>query len=555
MHKLINSSAIILLLLLSLLTVWPIFLSGYFSHHDDLQVMRIFEMRKCFSDLQIPCRWVPDMGYGNGFPLFNYYGVFPYYLGAILSFFVGFVWAAKLLFFIPLVLGGISMYLLGKEIFGKIPGVVAGVLYLFAPYRAVDAYVRGAVSESFALALIPLVFYFILRLSKEKKLNNFLLLSAVTAFFLTTHNIMTMFFMPVIALWSIYCLWTEKFKNIFPLVSSFILGIGLSAFFLLPAFLENNLVQTETLTRFDLDFRVHFVTLNQLFFSRFWGYGASILGPEDQLSFQIGWPLWWFVPVGLIVWLIIAKKQKEKQMFIPGALLLIFLFSILMTHNKSAFIWEKIGILRFTQFPWRFLSLTIFSASLLGGFVLTAIKGDRNKKIAAGVIIIITILLNWNYFRPKEFYSFVNDESKLSGMEWETQQKAAILDYLPKTALEPREPASFSPIVVSGKAEIKDFENKSSSWQFKADVSENSNIEVPVFDFPNWEVRVNGEKFTHSHDNFLGRIRLDLQPGSYLVVGEFKNTMVRDLANVISLVSLLVLVVIFAHEKVRKYFI
>src|SRR3989304_10348317 len=89
---------LILLLAFSLLVVWPLFLPGYFSHHDDLQVMRIFEMRRCFEDLQIPCRWVPDMGYGNGFPLFNYYSVLPYYLGAVLSYVLGYIGAAKVLF-------------------------------------------------------------------------------------------------------------------------------------------------------------------------------------------------------------------------------------------------------------------------------------------------------------------------------------------------------------------------------------------------------------------------------------------------------------------------
>lgn len=553
MRKIINFLPIIILLILSLLIAWPIFLPGYFSHHDDLQVMRVFEMRKCLADFQIPCRWVPDMGYGNGFPLFNYYGIFPYYLGAILSFFVGFIWAAKLLFFIPLVLGGIFMYLLAKELWGKVSALAAGTLYLFAPYRAVDAYVRGAVSESFAVALIPLVFYLILKLSKEKKLSSFVLLSLSLLFFLTTHNIMTMFFMPIIALWLIYCLWAEKFKNVNSLFLSIILGIGLSAFFILPAYLENNLVQTETLTRFDLDFRVHFVTLNQLFLSRFWGYGASILGPEDQLSFQIGWPHWWLVPAALIVWLVLGKKLRDKQLLIPGVLFLIFLFSVLMAHNKSAFIWERIGILRFAQFPWRFLSLSIFSVSLLGGFAITIFKNEKWKKIGAAVIVLLAIFLNWSYFKPKEFYSFVTDDYKLSGVEWETQQKAAILDYLPKTALEPREPAPKNSIVVSGQAEVLNFENRSNRWQFKANVKETASIEVPVFDFPEWEVKVNGKKVAHSHDNFLGRIRFDLEPGKYQVKGEFKNTGIRNLANFISLVSLLVLVVIFVYEKNKKY--
>src|SRR3990167_687683 len=140
MSQIRNNLYLILIILLAGFIVWPIFMPGYFSHHDDLQVMRIFEMRRCFADLQIPCRWVPDMGFGNGFPLFNFYGVLPYYIGALLSFCFGYIGAAKVLFFIPLVLGGISMYLLGTETFReKKAGILAGVLYLFAPYRALDS--------------------------------------------------------------------------------------------------------------------------------------------------------------------------------------------------------------------------------------------------------------------------------------------------------------------------------------------------------------------------------------------------------------------------------
>ena len=213
MQKINNNLPIILILLLSLLVIWPLLLPGYFSHHDDLQVMRVYEMRKCLSDFQIPCRWVPDMGYGNGFPLFNFYGVFPYYIGALFSFFTGYVWAAKILFLIPAIFGGISMYFLGKEIFGKNGGVVAGVLYLFAPYRALDLYVRGAIAESFALAIVPLIFYFIIKLINVGSRNNFLGLTFSLTAFLLCHNIMTMLFIPVILIWTIYFLVISKFKN------------------------------------------------------------------------------------------------------------------------------------------------------------------------------------------------------------------------------------------------------------------------------------------------------------------------------------------------------
>ena len=540
-EKLVNHWPIVLILILSLLTVWPIFLSGYFSHHDDLQVMRVFEMRKCIEDLQIPCRWVKDMGFGNGFPLFNFYGVLPYYIGAILSYFLGFIGAAKALFFIPLILGGISMYLLASSAGGKWVGLSAASLYLFAPYRSLDAYVRGAVSESFALSIIPLVFYFGLRLAKGKTNFNFLLFSLSLGAFLISHNIMTMLFSPLLVLFVVYVSFRNKSKNIKAFIFSTLLGIGLSAFFLFPAYLEKPLIQTDTLTRFDLDFRVHFVTIRQLFLDRNWGYGASVLGPNDTISFQIGWPHWWLVIIGALIFIF-------KRKFLLLVLTAIFLISIFMTHNKSAFIWEKIGILRFTQFPWRFLSISIFSASLIGGSVLLFVK-EKWKSWVAFLIVVLTIIFNFSYFKPDKFYFDLTDQQKLSGNFWDEQRRAGILDYLPKGAYEPREAAPNNPLIILGKADVKNFINKSNSWQFDVNVKEEAKIEMPVFDFPNWEVSIDGHKISHNKENLLKRIQFNLKPGNYQVAGKLKDTPVRMFSNLISLLSLSTLLFILKYGR------
>ncbi|MDO8658737.1 MAG: hypothetical protein Q7K55_08400, partial [Candidatus Levybacteria bacterium] len=66
-------------LILTLSLFWPLFAAPYFTHHDDVQVIRLYEMDKCFKDQQIPCRWVPDLGGVYGYPLFNYYAPLPYY--------------------------------------------------------------------------------------------------------------------------------------------------------------------------------------------------------------------------------------------------------------------------------------------------------------------------------------------------------------------------------------------------------------------------------------------------------------------------------------------
>lgn len=530
----------ILITLLSGFIIWPLFLPGYFTHHDDLQVMRIFEMRKCFTDLQIPCRWVPDMGYGNGYPLFNYYNPLPYYIGGIFSYFVGFLISAKMLFLIPLLLGGISMYVFAKDLLGKEAGFLSAILYMFAPYRALDSYVRGAVAESFALAFFPLVLYFL-------KKGNLVLFSILLALFLTSHTIMTLLFLPVLIFFIGFWLYEKKI-NKKTVVLGLLLGFGLSVFFTLPAFFEKNLVQIENLARMELNFRAHFVTLPQLFLDRSWGYGASFAGPFDTISFQLGLPHWVLAFLSIPVVLFLKRKDR-KLLFLYFGIFLIFLFSIFMTHNKSAFVWENIGILRFAQFPWRFLSVSIFSMSLLGGIFIASL----NSKWGRGLVIIltlVTIFLNWSYFKPQKFFYEMSDEQKLTGVEWETQQKASILDYLPVGAVEPRERAADMPAVVTGEASISAFEKRSNSFTMEVDVKEKSQFELPLYNFPNWRVYDGGQLIKHVNGN-IGRISFVLEKGSHKILGKFQDTPIRTFSNFVSLISMFVLIYLI-YGKSRK---
>ncbi len=560
-----NNWQLVALLVVSLFIVWPIFLPGYFSHHDDLQVMRIFEMKKCFLDLQIPCRWVPDMGYGNGFPLYNYYSAFPYYLGGLLSFVFGYIWAAKLLFFLPLFFGGLGIYLLSKTLYdddhnsasSKNIALLSAILYTFAPYRSLDAYVRGAVAESFALALIPFVFYFVLNLSRKNSKINFFGLTISLGLFLLTHNIMTMFFLPILLVWTFVLIVRSKGTNFKSIIAGFILAFGIAGFFLLPAFLEKDLVQTDSLTRGDLNFRVHFVAIPQLFVERDWGFGASVFGPNDTISFQIGWPHWILVAISILFLSFRLFKKKQQDIFLTFSILffvIVFAGGIFMTHNLSAFVWEKIGLLRFTQFPWRFLSLAIFSASIIGVYFVSKIA-ERYRLIIVLIIGVLTILLNVSYFRPEKFYWGMTDGMKLTGPEWEQQQKASILDYLPVGASEPKEEAPESPIIRGGDANIFSLDKGTDWFESKIEVLEGgTSIEFPIFDFPDWQLTANGKPVNKNANNHVGRIEITLDKGTYTIDGKLHNTLIRTFGNGLSLVSILILIGIYYYDKRKKIF-
>lgn len=107
-------------LVLSISLLWPLFAAPLFAHQDDVQVIRLYEMGKCFKDGQIPCRWVPDLGNLYGYPLFNYYAPLSYYFGSLINLLTGsLLTSVKTMFGISFIGAYIFMYLLASKLWGK----------------------------------------------------------------------------------------------------------------------------------------------------------------------------------------------------------------------------------------------------------------------------------------------------------------------------------------------------------------------------------------------------------------------------------------------------
>jgi hypothetical protein len=541
MKKIIGVLLVIVLVFPTTLYLWG---RGYFIMHDDLQVMRVFQMDKCFADGQIPCRWSPDMAYGHGQAMFNFYSAFPYYLGALIRMVIplSVLATVKLLMIISLISGAIGMYLLAKEFWGRAGGVLSAVLYTYAPYHALVVLVRGALAESFALGILPFLWFFIFRVIKKPNFTKASLTAVSVFFLLTTHNISSMIYAPFTLLWALYWLFREKSLKAFKfLLYAGFLGLGLSAFFILPAIIEQNLIQTQHLTAEYSDYHAHFVTLNQLFIDRSWGNGASIFGPYDDLSFQIGWPHWWLAVIAgcfAIVWLSI-KKTRTRGLFV-GGLLGLFLLSAFLTHSKSLFIWEALPLIDFVQFPWRFLGLVIFFLSFAAGAV--AVHKIVIRKYFLGLIIFSAIFLNFSYFKPFYLNRSVTDKNKLTGEGFILQQKAAILDYLPKTAqIPPPGPAPEKPKFIQGEGYVENYNVSSNRFSFDADVFSDSTVEIPVMHFPGWIVIVDNRRVESGIHGAHGVISVDLEEGRHIVRGRFTEPPIRMGANLLTIASIIVL--------------
>lgn len=539
---------------------------GFFTMHDDLQAFRVLEMDECIKDFQIPCRWVPNSGYQYGYPLFNYYPPSVYYLGEffhLLGF--QFINSAKLLFIFGFITAGFSMYLLLKSWLGKWPALVGALMYVYAPYRAVDVYVRGAMSEYWALTFFPLIFWSSRQLILTNKLRYLVYFALSTGLLLLTHNLMPLTFLPLGVIWALYWIIAErKWKSVLSLISGGLLAVGMAAFFSLPVVFEGKYAHIESIIGGYFDYRMHFVSLNQLFISNYWGFGSSVWGTGDEMSLSTGQLHALVGFLTIILGLAFYKKDKKLSILtlILGATALGVLF---MIHQKSSEIWSLMPFLAYLQFPWRFLGDSIFLLSVLGG-ILIYMSGKYDFKISGikassllGVLIIIGLFVFYGaLFQPRTWLN-ISDEDKFTGKAWEKQLTISIFDYLPIYAkLPPIQKAPDKPEVLEGKANFTSY-YKGSNWQTgQVNISEEAVLRLPLFDFPGMKVWSNGKEIDHWHDDCrgqefcLGLITFKLSPGQYNIETKLTDTPVRTIGNTISLISVILLGGLFYMSFKRK---
>ncbi len=543
---------VLILIILIFPTYSKLLRPGFFPMHDDLQAFRVYEMDKCYTDLQIPCRWVPDAGYQYGYPQFNFYPPAPYYLGAAMHRIgIQYIDSVKILFIMGYILSAITMFVLVRSLLGTWSGLVASLLYTYIPYKAVEVYVRGALSEFWAQIFFPLIFWAIYKLIKTGKTKYLIWFSVSVVLLATTHTLMTMIFAPVAVLWAIYWLYREKSNHILKVLWGGLLGFGLSAFFILPVFLEKQFAHTESLLSGYFDYRAHFVSLYKLFLSTEWGYGSSGF-PNEKLNLSLGIIQW---VIGLVAAVIaLFRLRKDRKMSILILLLSgVTLFSIFMMHMKSSFIWAELPFLWYMQFPWRFLAVSIFLLCLLSGFAIYLF--GKYKYILGTILVVISFILYAGFFVPKDWLN-ITDKEKFSGVSWEKQLTISIFDYLPIYAtLPPIQKAPDLPEVLEGNVKFIDYK-KGSDYQI-GDVNaiEDSLIRVPLFDFPGMEVKIDGKVAPHINNDCRnekhcwGLITFSIPVGEHKIDIRLKDTPVRRIGNILTLISLGILGLVLVKSK------
>ncbi len=547
------------ILLLSFWAIRPLLLPGFFPMHDDEQIARLYELDQALTGGQFPPRWVGNLGFGYGYPLFNFYPPLVYYLGEIF-YWLGFslIVSTKIVMGLGFILSGIFIYLLAKEFFGKVGGLGAAAFYIYAPYHALDLYVRGAFAEFYTFVFLPAVFWSTFKLIKRKNIKWLIINSLFLSLLLLSHNFIALILMPFYFAFVLFFLFFEKVKKraVWLVSVSFILFLGLTCYFWLPALWEKKETLVDTILTGELaNYKLHFVYLRQLWDSP-WGYGGSIMGLEDGISFEVGkLHLILSFLASILGPYLLLKRKKTGLFFILYSLF--FILSLFMTSFRSQLIWDRIQPLWYLQFPWRFLILAAFFSSLLVGggvnFIFKQLKGKRVLQWGAVLVpLVLVIFSNQAYFQPADYlevgdrdYTSEKDlKWRVSGLSFEFVPKgvATRLSDIGTTQLDIAEEGigktAYQALTGDLEVEVvKDFPH-----QKILTTKGQGELRVNVYNFPGWKAFLDQEEIGIQESGKLKLISLDVPEGEHQVEVVFTDTPVRSLANLVSLLAAIVLV-------------
>ncbi len=409
----------------------------------------------------------------------------------------------KIFIFIVNLLSGFAMYkFMFKVTKNKNISTFAAILYVIAPYRLTDIYLRTAIAELTSFVFVPIIFnglYTII--NKEEK--SYLLSWGILGLILT-HTIITLY---TAILCLIYLLiFIKKLKNkkviinllinlLFGLITSSFYWVGLLQHYFATSyevFVPGRMEREEVLKYYKIDFY-------QLFFTR----------KEQIMIYAIGL----VSVIGLVLTPVAYKKISKDYKKLYTTFLIFGLILTFMT--LTIFPFEKLPkILTMIQFTFRLFEFTsFFFAFVVAINYETIIKDFKLKDIL--ILSAIAMLLLIPYLNKLDYDLRYSEDKLINGVRvtkntGRVHAGMASMEYLPSKAfnnldyLINRE----NSIIVLDNENVKINEytkNKTNIECTVSNIDKKTSIELPYIYYLGYRIYVNGKEisYTESEKGFI----------------------------------------------------
>lgn len=515
-----------------------------FLFHDNTQAARLQEFALNLKSGVLPPRLAPHFSFQHGFPVFNFYAPFAYWVGSIIHIMgVSSVVSLKLLLFLGLFGSFISFFLFASLFFGFWGGLLGATIYSSSLWMAVEIFVRGNVGEIWFMALLPLSLYLLKKNDMKRDGFSFLLTSVFLSFLFTVHNVLSLISVVFVILFSFLLIHKKK------AILAICIGLLLGSYFLIPAVLENKLTYANEIAT-KTKYSDHFLCAWQLWRANAWSYGGSGVGClNDDMSFQIGKVQLLLAGIGFSIFVYSLRKKGDNSL--PFFMLGLTALSAFLTLNMSKPFWDLLSpLMSVFQFPWRFLPFVVFGTGFFASYIIHI---SSNKKIQALVITILSIgvlFVSSKYFSKPWKYSSDEYESMFLTQKY-IGQKAAyeIPEYFPRTG-------NYKTWRTYDKSEvgftIDTLSYKANTPFYKEITTDQEQVTLPIHYFPFWEITINGIRVLPKKFDALGRPVFSGLPSPSIVVVQYNETPIEKLGDAVSLIVLSGLLYLCLNKKIWK---
>jgi len=491
-------------------------------HDSNPHIARMIAYHQNFIDGQFPPSWAKEVLGGIGSPvlLLNYQ--LPYYFSEILvRLGFGYFDSYKIVLGLSFILSGLVMYYALSQKYSAWASLLGTSVYLLAPYRFVDIFVRGAYGEAWAFVFAPLILAGFWRRSLPLLIFGWAglflthpLASAVFAGFFLFYTFINQSKRGKWQAWKLYWL-------------SFAIAITMAAFNILPTLA---LTKHTYYTPADSGTLSQFPSFQQLINSN-WGYGTALTGRSDQMSLMIGVGQLLVILASLVIAL--GKNQRTLRFVVVMTGIAIFFITPL-----SRGIYELLDLTKVIDFPWRLLICVVFGAGWLGA-ELTDQLTNKLMKHVLGVVLLI--LLIWTAIPIAHTGEYWNKPEN-----WFARETGdSYGEYAPRTrTTRERAPFGLRAETIAGEAEIILVEHKVTRLELSVDAKTDSVIRINIAAFPGWETRIDGQpanckitKRTLSHIDDSGLVACQISKGTHTVFHTYRPLPIQRVANLISLLG------------------
>ncbi len=508
-------------------------------------IYRIFLLERDWQYALLYPRIATDLNFGYGAPLFEYYSPLAA-MGALLlrlTTGIGFVTASKAMSTVTMIVAGWGAYLFARLLLqNRVAAAVAALVYIFAPYLLLTLYERGAAAELLGLALLPWTLWAYHRLLWQSSGTAVLLAAASTAAIMLAHNITALFVIPLTLIWVWLHAWHRRqWSWLWQAVAATMLGLGLSAFYWLPAMGEIGYVEfRQSVLDEYLSVNRHLKPVGELIQRHalfdYWG--------DDRFQFAFStFVLGLLGSIGVIF-------QRRALRFSLSLLVVAWLAVQLFQLQITLPFWSKVPLIEFIQFPWRLYGVASLAISVLtGGLVCIALPPWERLLVIAGLLILAVgpAVYHADPSLSPLWRQFSDEDVTVKDLYLRGRQGFSLFtDYTPNDLgvashelSQPRPPAEVPLPPLDTRPSLTILKETPFYLALQAASDTSWRLRLHRVYFPGWQIYADGEPLATEPSAGLGLVQTILPPGEHFVEAKFDQTYVRKVADVISSLALI----------------